>query len=112
MDVAAATQRACGVRRGDIHRIKIAHLTIVRNHPAMMKIVVPVCIRVFRAVDKNIFFLHRMNGHHADMRAVSRTVDRLNLARTDIDPLNGFTGKRRAGRADIIDKPLAVRRRC
>ena len=59
-------------------------------------------------MDKNIFVLRRMNGYHADMRAVSRTVDRLNLARTNIDPLNGFTGKRRAGRADIIDKPLAV----
>lgn len=74
----------------------------------MVKIILPVCIRVFRAVDKNIFVLRRMNGYHADMRAVSRTVDRLNLARTNIDPLNGFTGKRRAGRADIIDKPLAV----
>ena len=109
VNVAAATQRPRRVRRGDIHRIKIAHLAVVRNHSlTMVKIILPVCIRFFRAVDKNIFVLRRMSGHHADMRAVSRMVDHLNLARNDIDPLNGFTGKRRAGRADIIDKPLAV----
>lgn len=33
VNVGAATQRTCRVRRSDIHRIKIAHLTIVRNHP-------------------------------------------------------------------------------
>ena len=51
-----------------------------------------------------------MNGHHADMRAVSRAINHLYLTRRDIDPFDGFTGERRTGRAHVVDQPLAVRR--
>ena len=92
--MAAAAQRACGVGRSDIHRVKIAHLTVTGNDSlTMMKIIVPVCVRVFRAVDKDVFVLCGMNGHHANMRAVSGAIDHLHLTRSDIDPLNGFAGK-------------------
>ena len=67
----------------------------MRNYPlAMMKIVVPVRIRVFRAVDKDVFLLRGMNGHHANVRAVSGAINHLDLARNNINPLDGFTGER------------------
>lgn len=96
MDVASAAQRARSVRRSDIHRVQVAQLAVMRNHPlTMMKIVVPVCIRIFRTVDKHVFLLRGMNGHHADMRAVSGAINHLHLTRADVDPLDGFTGERR-----------------
>ena len=33
MYVAATAQRARSIGRGDIHRIQIAYLTVMRNHP-------------------------------------------------------------------------------
>jgi hypothetical protein len=63
----------------------------------MVKIIMPVSIRVFRAVDKDIFLFMRMNGHYANVCPLLRLIDHLNGARMDIDAFNGFTGKRRAG---------------
>ncbi len=95
MYMAAAAQRAGGVRRGDIHRVQVAHPIAIRNQAlAMMKIIVPVCIRVFRAVDKDVFLLRGMNGHHANVRTVSSAINHLDLARNNINPLDGFTGER------------------
>ncbi|CCK04616.1 hypothetical protein BN128_3372 [Cronobacter sakazakii 696] len=44
------------------------------------------------------------------MCAFRGAVDNLHLARPDIDALNGFAGKRRAGRAHVKRQPLAVGR--
>ena len=96
MYVAATAQRAWSIGRGDIHRIQIAYLTVMRNHPlAMMKIVAPVRVRVFRAVDKDVFILCRMNGHHANVRAVRSAINHLDLARAYVNSFDGFTGERR-----------------
>lgn len=59
----------------------------------MVEIVMPALVRVFRAVDKDIFIYRWMNGHHANVRALSGTVEDLNLSRLDIHPLDGFAGK-------------------
>ena len=56
MHMAAAAQRSWGVRRGNIHCIEIAHLAAFSNDSAsMMEIVMPCFIRIFRAMDENIF---------------------------------------------------------
>jgi hypothetical protein len=51
----------------------------------MVEIVMPALVRVFRAVDKDIFIYRWMNGHHANVRALSGTVEDLNL------PVSTFT---------------------
>ena len=51
-----------------------------------------------------------MNGHHANVRALSGTVEDLNLSRLDIHPLDGFAGKRGARGTNVKDQPPAVRR--
>lgn len=59
----------------------------------MVEIVMPALVRVFRAVDEDIFIYRWMNGHHANVRALSGTVEDLNLPSIDIHPLDGFAGK-------------------
>jgi hypothetical protein len=81
----------------------------VDDAATMVKIIMPVSIRVFRAVDKNVFLFMRMNGHYANVCPLFRLIDNLNGARMDIDAFNGFTGKRRAGGAYIKHQPLTVR---
>ena len=56
MYMTAAAQRPWRIRRGNIHRIKVTHLAAFNNHSApMMEVVIPCFIRIFRAVDENIF---------------------------------------------------------
>ena len=56
MHMAAAAQHSWRIRRGNIHRIKVTHLAAFNNHSApMMEVVMPCFIRIFRAVDENIF---------------------------------------------------------
>jgi len=109
MDMAAAAQRAGRERRGDIHRIEIIYLPLFGNHPlAVVKIVLPVGIRMLRAVDKYVLIFRRMDGHHPNMCAVCGAINHLHLTRVDINPLDGFTGKGRPGRTNVKDQPLAV----
>ncbi len=107
--VAAAAQRAGGEGRGNIHCIEIAYLPLCSNHPlAVMKIVLPVGIRMVWAVDKDVLIFHRMYGHDPNMRAVCGAINHLYFTRFDVNPLNGVAGKRCPGRADVKDQPLAV----
>ena len=86
-------------------------ISLPGDHAAtMVEIVMPALVRVFRAVDKDIFIYRWMNGHHANVRALSGTVEDLNLSRLDIHPLDGFAGKRGARGTNVKDQPPAVRR--
>ena len=76
----------------------------------MVKIVLPLGVRVFRAVDKHVSFFRRVHRDHADVRAFTRTINHLNITAMYVHAFNGFTGKRGARRADIEDQPLTVRR--
>ncbi|MNZ81195.1 hypothetical protein D3C78_998540 [compost metagenome] len=109
MDMAAAAQRTGRVGRGDVHCVEIFYLRVLHRHTAaMMKIVLPARIRIFRAVDKYVFVIGRMNGHHANVRAMAGTINHLALACFDIHTFNGFAGKRRAGRTHVKHQPVAV----
>ena len=111
MHMAAAAQRAGCIGGGNIHRIEVVRFALPGDHAAtMVEIVMPALIRVFRAVDKDIFIYRWMNGHHANVRALSCTVEDLNLSRLDIHPLDGFAGKRGARGTNVKDQPPAVRR--
>ena len=56
MYMTAAAQRSWRIWRGNIHCIEIAHLAAFNNHSTpMMEVVIPCFIRIFRAVDENIF---------------------------------------------------------
>ncbi|EPF12923.1 hypothetical protein HMPREF0201_04526 [Cedecea davisae DSM 4568] len=110
--VAAAAQRSRGVRRGDIHRVKIAGFTLLNYHAsAMMEVVIPAGVRGFRAVDKNIALGQlRAYGHHPDTGPFRRAVHNLDFSAEDIYPLDSLAGKRRPGGAHIESQPPAVRR--
>ena len=111
MHMRTAAQRAGRIRRGNIHRVEVLRNAVFDDHTAtVMKIVMPLRIRVFRAMDKNVFFRQRTDGHHAHMRARRCTVNHLNRAGMDVNALNGFAGKRRAGGTHIKRQPLTVRR--
>ena len=109
MDMAAPTQRARGKRRRDIHGIQILRQAVFQQDAApMVKIILPGCIRVFRAVDKHILFFMRINRYDPDMRALSGAVKHVDLPRRDINAFDGFSGKEGAGRANVKRQPLAV----
>ncbi|MNN53757.1 hypothetical protein D3C81_1685340 [compost metagenome] len=61
-------------------------------------------------MNKHIPFVVWMYRDHADVRAINRTINHFRFAIMNIDAFNGFTGKRRAGRTDVKNQPLAVRR--
>lgn len=63
----------------------------------------PALVRVFRAVDEDIFIFRWMNGHHANVRTLSGSVEDLNFSRIDIYPLNRFASK--GGLRDERQKP-------
>ncbi len=110
MHMTPAAQRTWRIGRSNIHCIQILHPSLRNNHPtAMMEVVIPCFIRIFRPVNEYIFFRLWMNGHHANVRSLSSPVNHLQLASMDIDALNCFTSKRGAGRTHIKDQPLAVR---
>jgi len=111
MHVRATAQRAGRVGRGDIERIKIGCTPLCGYHAAtMVEIVLPRLIRIFRTVNKHILLRFRVNGHHADMRAIRCGIDHLNVAGVNVDAFDGFAGKGGAGGAHIEHQPLAVRR--
>ena len=95
VDVAAAAQRAWSKRWRNIHGIQIMGFALIAHHPAtVVEIVLPVLIRVLRAVDKHIPIGGRMHRHHADVRSQARPINHLNLSTFHVHSFNGFTGKR------------------
>ena len=109
MDVAAAAQRAGRVRGGNVHGVQILDGPLKGHHPAaMMKIILPLRIRLLGAMNKHIALLGWMHGHHANARALRGMIDGLHSTAVYVHSLNGFAGERRAGRADVEHQPLAV----
>ena len=110
MDMSAAAQRTRRIRCGDIHRIKVVRRALIRHHAAtMVEIILPVFIRMFRTVYKDIFIHRRMNGHHTDMSPVLRTIEDLYGPGLHIDPFNRLPGKGGSRRTNVKNQPLAVR---
>ncbi len=109
MDMAAA-QRARRIRCGDIHRLKVVRRALIRHHAAaMVKIILPVFIRVFRTMYKDVFIHRRMDGHHTNMRPVFRTIEDLYGPGLHINPFNRLSGKGGSRRTNVKGQPLAVR---
>lgn len=95
MDVTAAAQRAPGVY-GAVISIASRLVTPPRrcnNAPAVVEIVMPRLIRVFRAMNKHIVIVGRMHRHHTDMRALHSAINHLHVAGMHIDTLNGLARK-------------------
>ncbi len=110
MHMATTAQRTRRIWGGNIHRIQILHFCLRSYHPTpMMEVVMPCFIRIFRPMNKHIFFQLWMNGHHANVRSLHGPINHLQLASMNIDALNCVAGKRGTGRAHIKDQPLAVR---
>lgn len=94
MHMATTAQRAGSKRRSNIHGIQVMGDAVFQHHAAtMVEIILPACVRVFRAVDKHMLCFLRVYRHHADIRTPGRPVEHIHLPRLDINPLNGFTGK-------------------
>lgn len=113
--MAAAAQRAGRVGRRDIQRVEGNGQLAIRfadDHPAaVMKIILPGAVRVFRAVDEDV--TRRRIGadrDHADVCAVLGAINHFHRAAGDVNPLDAQAGERGAARAHVISQPLAVRR--
>lgn len=94
MDMRAAAQRPSLIRRRNGEGIKrdgfITQAICHYRSTAMMKIILPLAIRIFRPVDKNIAqrFL-RATGHHAHMRTRRCPINYLGFAAFQVYSLNG-----------------------
>ena len=109
MDVAAAAQRAGRVGGGNVHGVQILDSPLKGHHPAaMMKIILPLRIRPLGAMNKHIALLGWMHGYHAHVRALRGTINGLHSTAVYVHSLNGFAGKRCAGRTNVEYQPLAV----
>ncbi|MNT34650.1 hypothetical protein D3C71_1654280 [compost metagenome] len=112
--VSAATQCTRRIRGSDVHRIKgngQFAVGFADDHPAaMVKIVMPDAVRVFRPMNESIAggFI-RADGHYTNVGALLRAIHDFDYAGIDIHPLDAQTGEGGTVRAYVVSQPLAVR---
>ena len=94
VNMTPAAQCAGRIGRGDIHCVEIARFSLRGHHAAsVMEIILPVCVWIFRPMNKDVLLGGRMYRHHADVRTMMGAINHLNVTAIDVHALNRFAGK-------------------
>lgn len=95
VNMAAPAQCAWCPGRGNGHGIKVMGNTLFNDDAtAVVKIIPPAGVGVFRAMNKNVAFGQPgVNGNNPHMGPLPGPVNHLGFTAFNMDPLNGLAGK-------------------